>query len=125
MKSASKHILIIDDSLDQQTLLKIILEANGYTTECRSNGEEALQLLHSDARLPDAILLDLNMPIMGGLEFRKAQQQDPLLKDIPVVIMSGENDLTSTRKKTNSEVLTKPFTIANLIEIVSRNSYLH
>lgn len=123
--SQTKYILIVDDSLDQQALLKLVLEKNGYKIECRSNGEEALELLHSGLKMPDTILLDLNMPGMGGLGFRQVQKQDPLLRNIPVIIMSGVDDLKNSQQDTNLNILQKPFSILNLIDIVERNSDLH
>jgi CheY-like chemotaxis protein len=110
-------------------LLKTLLDAKGFSTECTSNGKEALSLLRSvkmsKGKLPRVILLDLNMPVMGGIDFRRIQQNDPFLKDIPVVIMSGESDMAKTRKQTNAEVLMKPLNILKLIEALERNSKLH
>jgi CheY-like chemotaxis protein len=121
----SKHILIVDDSLDSQEYLKEYLESNGYTTDCMSNGEEALNFLHSTDKMPQTILLDLYMPVMNGFDFRKQQQNDPILKDIPVVIMSGEEDQAFIREKTHTEVLKKPFSVADLLNSLERNLHLH
>ncbi|MBX9767843.1 MAG: response regulator [Bdellovibrionales bacterium] len=125
MENKAKHILIVDDSFDNQTLLKLVLEAKGYTAECTSNGEEALKLLHTTRDLPEAILLDLNMPIMSGFDFRRHQLSDSMLKNIPVIVISGEEDVASTRKQMNSEVLQKPLSIFSLLEALERNARLH
>jgi CheY-like chemotaxis protein len=125
-KNHNNHILIIDDSSDQQTLLRIVLEASGYRIACTSNGEEALHLLADGNDLPDMILLDLNMPVMGGIGFRQKQSNDPRIMNIPVILMTGESDLQSTREKTTpNEFLLKPFNVASLIAAVERYSKLH
>lgn len=123
MQNKRKHILIVDDSLDNQTLLKMLLEAKGYNVDCTSNGEEALCLLHSGTKLPDIILLDLRMPVMDGFDFRQLQCEDPSLKHIPVIIMSGDDNTSVTKLKTNSEVLQKPLNISTLMATLERNVF--
>jgi CheY-like chemotaxis protein len=121
----SNHILIVDDSLDQQFLLKMLLESKGYTTESSLSGEEALILLHSRKKMPQTILLDLNMTGMNGFEFRQLQRNDPLLKNIPVIVVSGDDDVQSIQLKTNTDVLTKPLKINSLLTALKNNTRLH
>lgn len=116
-----KHILIIDDAPDQRELLKYLLEAKGYTTECTADGNEALVKLKTSDSHPEMILLDLNMPLMGGFDFRRLQLDDPSIQGIPVVIMSGEDDTEATRLITDTEVLRKPLSLSRLLETVERN----
>lgn len=121
-----KRVLIIEDSIDMQSLLKLILEGQGYLVECRSNGEEALQMLNSCNQLPDLILLDLRMPIMDGYDFIKLKKQISRFNDIPVVVMTGEDDsegLSSSGQAHN--ILRKPLSMLSVIETVARNFYLH
>lgn len=61
------HILIVEDDKDLNNAYRIILENEGYTVESAFDGKEALAKLKSFN--PQLILLDLLMPIMGGLEF--------------------------------------------------------
>lgn len=121
----TKHILIVDDSPDQQFLLKLLLEAKGYTTESTPNGLEALILLRSRKNMPQTILLDMNMDVMNGLDFRLLQRADPLLRDIPVIVVSGELDMGAVGAKTNTEVLQKPFAISALLAALERKTRLH
>ena len=60
-------ILIVEDDRDLNNAYRIILESAGHTTRSAFDGKEALEIL--DSFEPDLILLDLLMPIMGGLEF--------------------------------------------------------
>jgi len=76
---AMAHILIVEDDKDLNAAYKIILEKEGHTIETVFNGEEALTKLKTFE--PELILLDLLMPVMGGLEFLKNFK----LKDQPNV----------------------------------------
>lgn len=124
IKIKKKHILIIDDSVDNQQLLKILLELRGYTTECCSNGEEALQLLKTATRLPNTILLDLRMPVMDGLAFRAMQSLDPRLKKIPVIFISADEGIDLNKAET-SDVLQKPLNISQLVKTIEANILRH
>lgn len=122
----TKHVLIIDDSLEIQILLRVLLEAKGYQIDCTSNGEEALRLLQHSDDLPDLILLDLQMPIMDGESFLKRQHDNFRLKNIPVVIMSGDDDVRDKgRCIYATDVLPKPFDILSIVNAVERNSRVH
>ena len=61
------NILIVEDDKDLNNAYQLILESEGYTVESAYDGQEALSKLKKFK--PDLILLDLLMPIMGGLEF--------------------------------------------------------
>lgn len=61
------NILVVEDDKDLNNAYKVILESEGHAVEAAFNGQEALKKLKTFT--PDLILLDLLMPIMGGLEF--------------------------------------------------------
>jgi DNA-binding NtrC family response regulator len=63
------HVLIVEDDKDLNAAYKIILEKEGHVVESAFNGQEALEKLKDFS--PQLILLDLLMPVMGGLEFLK------------------------------------------------------
>lgn len=122
----SKHVLIIDDSPDLQVLLKIVLESKGYHIHCSSNGEEALSLLNSSCNLPDMILLDMRMPVMDGYHFITSQRDSKRLRDIPVVVMSADDDNDLTRSQlARGDVLKKPLSMQAVVEAVMRKAPLH
>lgn len=117
----TKYVLIIDDSKDIQRLLRMLLEAKGYHIDCTSNGVEALNLLRSCKKLPDVILLDLQMPVMDGMAFLSEHQKVQELKNIPIVLMSGEQDARRTGKINNvAEVVMKPLNITSVVQAVER-----
>jgi len=126
MSTNEKHVLIVDDSQDIRNLLKIILESKGYSTHCSSNGEEALSSLNLGSRLPDVILLDLRMPVMSGYDFIMQQRKNLALKDIPIIVMSGDDDTSLTRAQADPEnILRKPISMSSILEAVKKNTRLH
>ena len=62
-----KRILLIDDEINLQQLVKVVLSAKGYNVTTADNGKDGLEKL--EAADPDLIILDMNMPVMGGVEF--------------------------------------------------------
>ena len=124
VNAQSKHILIIEDSLDLQNLLSQLFKSEGYTVTQAFDGRQALDFLRTASELPHLILLDVMMPVMDGIEFRQAQMSDPLLAGIPVLAMSA--DASSQPKLLVEGVVNfirKPITdIERLLETVARIS---
>ena len=92
--SESKHrcaVLIVDDDLDSQEMVRLALDAAGYTVATAANGRDALVHLRSTA-VTCIIILDLTLPQMDGAQFRAAQLRDRSLAWIPVVVLSGSVD---------------------------------
>src|SRR5438067_1769607 len=81
-------VLIIEDDADLRDMMAQLLSLEGFQSVAVSNGREALDYLGQGV-LPDVILLDLMMPVMDGWEFRRKQQADRALADIPVVVLSA------------------------------------
>ncbi len=84
------HVLVVEDESAFADGIQDCLELEGISVSTASNGEQALELLRSGAVVPDAILLDLWMPVMNGWKFRAEQRRDPSLAHIPVVVMSAD-----------------------------------
>jgi CheY-like chemotaxis protein len=89
--TGSEKILVVDDDTDIRETLAQILEFEGFTVTCASNGQEAMARLES--LRPSLILLDLMMPVMNGYEFRQAQKANPEISDIPVIILSADGNV--------------------------------
>lgn len=88
-------VLIVEDDKDLNKAYSLILEHYGYQVESVFNGQEALKIIKQSA--PDIILLDLLMPIMGGLEFLKLYKKDPKNK-AKVVIFTNLEDTPEIRE---------------------------
>jgi len=95
MINHGKPILLIeDDQIDAMTVRRAFKELHVANPLAHvENGEAALAYLHGPAQdRPCLILLDLNMPIMGGIEFLRAAKADAGLKRIPVVVLTTSEE---------------------------------
>jgi CheY-like chemotaxis protein len=83
-----------DDQVDKMTVVRALKEIHVTNPLVhRENGEEAVHYLQDPAsEKPCIILLDLNMPIMNGLEFLKAVKNDDKLKRIPIVVLATSEE---------------------------------
>jgi CheY-like chemotaxis protein len=105
-------ILLIDDDEDDQFVFKDALREIRfpYACEVAGNGLEAVARLTGDEDLPAMIFLDLNMPLMNGVEFLKHVREHPSINQIPIVIFSTSNnpaDRTDLPKLGASSFITK------------------
>lgn len=92
-------ILLIEDDEIERMKFKRVCEKNDFchTVMEASNGEVALNILNGD-RLPDLILLDLNMPKMDGIEFLRKLKDTPELKFIPIIVLSTSNNYNDVKQ---------------------------
>lgn len=93
--SHKKHILVVEDSQDLQTLLSQLLTTENYILSQAFDGQQALDLLHKMEPLPSLILLDVMMPVMGGIEFLQERLSDPKIASIPVIVMTADSNSKS------------------------------
>ena len=123
MRSNGPILLVEDDQVDVMTIqraLKLLKVLNPL--DVAGNGEEALTYLHnSQNMLPCIILLDLNMPRMGGLEFLTIIKEDPVLHRIPVIILTSsrqEQDRTAGFDKNIAGYMVKPVGDEQFVEVM-------
>ena len=113
-------VLIVEDDADLREMMAQLLTLEGYQIEAVANGREALEYLNEAPR-PDVILLDLMMPIMDGWEFRKRQQNDPALADVPVIVLTALDQAQARANDLNGvDFLKKPLDFDRLLELVRR-----
>jgi serine phosphatase RsbU (regulator of sigma subunit) len=104
------RILIVDDEPFNVDYLEQELEDLNYETITAVNGQDALEKIASES--PDLVLLDIMMPIMDGYAVLEKVKADPATRDIPIIVISANNDLQSVVKgiKLGAEdYLPKPF----------------
>ncbi|MBY0314854.1 MAG: response regulator [Bdellovibrionales bacterium] len=115
-------ILVVDDSIDNRELLQVIIESKGYTFCGAENGQAALEALESLPTLPKLILLDSQMPVMNGSEFRSKQKKSLRFRKIPVIRMSAANVADMSAEMNDvAGVLTKPYQIEDVYKVVSED----
>jgi CheY-like chemotaxis protein len=106
-------IFHIDDDDDDIDFFATAVNELSAAVSCFSftNAAEALQRLIEGELVPDAIFLDLNMPVMNGQQFLSRLKEIEQLNDIPVIILSTSSDSNTISKLKNggaSDFLTKP-----------------
>lgn len=104
------RILIVDDEPFNVDYLEQELADFGYELLTAANGEEALEKIRTGS--PDLVLLDIMMPIMDGFTVLEQAKADAAIRNIPIIIISANNDLQSVVKglqKGAEDYLPKPF----------------
>ena len=111
-------VLVVEDDRAIRESLAWVLEDEHVDTVTAANGQEALELLRQGAR-PCLILLDLMMPRMSGWQLAAELQRDPELAAIPVVLLSGVEEVHRDAPLLRADgYLRKPIDAALLIEVV-------
>lgn len=103
-------IMVVEDEVDIQELIKFNLEKEGYKVVCAESAEQAEKKMTSKA--PDAVLLDLMLPGVDGLTFCRKLKSDPRTKGIPVIMLtakSEESDVVCGLEVGADDYMIKPF----------------
>lgn len=106
-------ILIIDDEVQIRRLLEITLESNGYKTVFASNGKEGLTT--AATHHPSAVILDLGLPDIDGLELLVKIREWFTKPIIVLTVRNSEDDIISALDKGANDYLTKPFRSGELL----------
>jgi len=108
--TATQTVLIVEDELDLNELLTYRLEKDGYQVVGAESGEQAIKLLTTHQ--PDAILLDLMLPGMDGLEVCRIVKENSATANIPVIMLTAkgeEADIVRGLEMGADDYITKPF----------------
>jgi PAS domain S-box-containing protein len=117
-----KRLLVVEDNEVNLMVARDLLRPRGFHVESATNGKEALDRLASAAQLPDAVLMDLHMPVLDGFEAALRIRSDNRLKRLPVLALTadvlGENR-DEALKHFDGYVL-KPFTAQTLLRAIEK-----
>jgi PAS domain S-box-containing protein len=114
------HVLLADDNADMRAYIERLLMMEGFSVESVTNGQEALEAARR--LVPDLLLSDVMMPLLDGFGLLHEVRQDPLLKDIPFVLLSaraGEEARVEGLRAGADDYLIKPFFARELLARVS------
>ena len=118
-----KRILVVDDSSMIRALFRQMLSGvRDYRVREARNGQEALDAVSNEGE-PDLIFLDVNMPVMAGLEFLATSAGAGLVERVPVVIVSTEGRDEDVQRGLDAGArayLRKPFNPATLLPLVEK-----
>jgi DNA-binding NtrC family response regulator len=120
MEASGATVLIVDDDPTARRLIEVRLKALGYETAAAGDGQQALERIQTDP--PALVLLDLQMPRMGGLELLQALRQAGI--DLPVIVITAHGSVEAAvdaMKAGAYDFLPKPFDPRHL-EIVVRKA---
>ena len=106
MGETAKRVLVIDDDAAMARMIAITLRTDGFAVEVADDGRAGLERLDAGSR-PDAIILDLVMPVMDGRSFYRALRSRG--DDTPVLILSSYDASAAARELGADDYLAKPF----------------
>jgi CheY-like chemotaxis protein len=129
---ALKSVLLIDDDKINNYINERLIRKTGFCNciAIKNNGEEALLYLQNECipqnEIPDLILLDINMPVINGIEFIEIfiQKHPQLLKKIKICVLStseNESDLQKIKLLGDFYYVSKPLTSQKLMDIYTHN----
>ena len=116
MVTQRKRVLAVDDDPPILSLLTTALEVEGYEVEFATNGRDALNKVKQQA--PDAILLDLMMPVLDGWQLIEVLRADPMTSQIPIIILSAAYEAAKHPALGSSVFLAKPFDLKMLLVLL-------
>ncbi len=117
----SKTILTIDDSASIRQMVSLTLKTAGYEVLEAVDGKDGFGKATSNT--VDAVITDLNMPNMNGIEFIKAYRADPSSKGIPIILLTTESDENLKREAKEAGAsgwIVKPFKQDQLLAVIKK-----
>ena len=116
----NKKVLLVEDETDLRKMMKILLEIHGFAVVEAADGYEAVEKAVLES--PDLILMDMAMPVMGGLDSTRTIRSHEHLSDVPIVAVTAYGDFYDKRARDAgcTDVLHKPVDFAQLRPLVER-----
>jgi CheY-like chemotaxis protein len=114
--SSGCPVLVVEDDEGLREMMVAMLALEGFEPDAACDGLDALDHLRSQERRPHVIVLDMMMPRMDGWEFCRLRENDPVLHDIPVVVLSAAP--ADRLKVPVQAVVPKPFDYDSLLTTI-------
>lgn len=117
----TRRLFLVDDDVDEQWIFNTALNAVDPTIQLSgaANGQDAIRQLAGLMAQPDVIFLDLNMPVMNGLECLRQLKSNPGLSGIPTIMYSTTADpltISRLREMGAEDFITKPYNFEELVD---------
>ena len=110
-----RTILIVDDEAINREILGNIIESE-YKVRYAADGKEALEIIHAEGAAISLVLLDLLMPVMDGNQVLKAMNEEGIITDIPVIVLTSEKSSEIESLKLGAaDFLIKPYDLPEVI----------
>jgi two-component system chemotaxis response regulator CheY len=112
------RVMLIEDDFILRAHLAELMMIEGYVVTCAADGAEALRRLQQEPT-PSLILVDMVLPRVDGIAFRKAQLRDPVLKQIPTIALTALKNVGDIRSLAFSAVVRKPLSFDRLLDVIA------
>lgn len=118
---ADQKILVVEDFEDNRFMMRRLLEMNGYQVIEAVNGEEAVNIACEER--PNAILMDLSLPMLDGLAATRRIREYPAMKNVPIVAVSAHDTVDFHSEALTAgcnDYVTKPVDFEQLEAVLER-----
>ncbi|MBJ6800628.1 PAS domain S-box protein [Geomonas propionica] len=123
LAAAGMRVLLVEDNPINQEVARFILERGGVTVELARNGAEALSMVHAPGAEYHAVLMDVHMPVMDGLEATRRMRLDPALERLPIIAMTASalpGERLLCREAGMNDQVDKPINVPGLFATLRR-----
>lgn len=118
---AQRTILMVEDNAELANMLRTFLESQGYAVLAADDGEQAVRT--AEGERPDLILMDIQLPVLSGLEATRRIRRIFELASTPIVAVTGfamDQDAASAYAAGCNAYVTKPYEFEALLETIQR-----
>jgi DNA-binding response OmpR family regulator len=117
-----RRLLVVEDEIHIQRLIQMILEKKDFVLTFANNGEEGLKIINGDPTF-DAVLLDIMMPGIDGLQVLRAIKDNSATKHVPVIMLTAlaqENVVLQGVKLGAKDYIRKPFHPQEIVDRINK-----